>query len=187
MVSQSAAVTAGPSLLGVDVGFSRTGKSTGIAWRIGGMIGACRTGSTQNLRAAALPRGVSFDLAAFDAPLVPFGPGVSRRGCEAVFYRGIFTNRCRPGMSHFGQGLLFRQAGAQAAEQLLPIVRDDYRPSLAALAGATMVEAFPSAFLGVLLPDGVIARLPSNRSEKSDRLYEACLAHGAFDRLIAEL
>jgi hypothetical protein len=39
----------------------------------------------------------------------------------------------------------------------------------------------------VLLPDGVIAKLPTKRSGKSDRLYEACLAEGVFDRLVADL
>jgi hypothetical protein len=174
-------------LLGVDVGFSKTSKSTGMAWRVGGRIGACRTGSGWAARSAALPRDVLFYLAAFDAPLVPVGPGVPRRGCEAVFYRGAFTKRCRPGMSHFGQGLAFRQAGALAAEQFLPVVGEDHRPSSAAVAGAAMVEAFPSAFMGVLLSEDVIAGLPTKRGGKSDRLYEACLAEGVFDRLVADL
>ncbi len=176
-----------PALLGVDVGFSKTSKSTGMAWRVGGRIGACRTGSGWAARSAALPRDVLFYLAAFDAPLVPVGPGVPRRGCEAVFYRGAFTKRCRPGMSHFGQGLAFRQAGALAAEQFLPVVGEDHRPSSAAVAGAAMVEAFPSAFMGVLLSEDVIAGLPTKRGGKSDRLYEACLAEGVFDRLVADL
>ncbi len=130
---------------------------------------------------------MSFDLAAFDAPLLPVGPDIPRRGREAVFYRGAFVKRCRPGMSHFGQGLAFRQAGALAAEQFLPVVRNEHRPSPAAVAGAAMVEAFPSAFLGVLLPDSVISGLPSKRGGKSDRLYEACLTEGVFEPLIAEL
>ena len=47
-----------------------------------------------------------------------------------------------------------------------------------------MVEAFPSAFLGVLLPDSVISGLPSKRGGKSDRLYEACLTEGVFEQLV---
>jgi hypothetical protein len=177
----------GPNLLGVDVGFSKTGKSTGIAWRVGGVIGACRTGSGWAARQAALPPGVLFDLAAFDAPLVPAGPGIPRRGCEGVFYRGLFAKRCRPGMSHFGHGLTFRQAGALAAEQFLPVVGNDHRPAFAAVAGAAMVEAFPSTFMGVLLPDGVLAGLPTKRGGKSDRLYEACVSDGVFIPLIKTL
>ncbi len=71
MVGQPPAAPAEPSLLGVDVGFSKKGKLTGMAWRVGGRILACRTGSDWTVRAAALPAGVVFDLAAFNAPLVP--------------------------------------------------------------------------------------------------------------------
>jgi hypothetical protein len=71
VVGQPPAAPAEPSLLGVDVGFSKKGKLTGMAWRVGGRILACRTGSDWTVRAAALPAGVVFDLAAFNAPLVP--------------------------------------------------------------------------------------------------------------------
>ncbi len=179
--------TASPSLLGVDVGYSRTARSTGLAWRVGGRIGACRTGSGWTARAAALPPGTSFDLAALDAPLVPTGPGTPRRSCEAVFCRGAFTRRCRPGMTHFGQGLAFREAGALAADQFSSVVGSEHRLPCAAIAGAAMVEAFPNAFMGVLLPDAVLARLPPGRSGRSDRLYEACLAEGIFERVIGLL
>jgi hypothetical protein len=171
----------------VDVGFSKSNKSTGLAWRVDGRIGACRTGSEWALRSAALPVGVSFDVAALDAPLVPAGPGIPRRSCEAVFYRGAFAKRCRPGMSHFGQGLQFRQAGTLAADQFLAVVGNGHRLASIAVAGAAMVEAFPNTFMGVLLPDFVLAGLPPGRSGKSDRLYEACLAEGVFERLIEDL
>ena len=90
-------------------------------------------------------------------------------------------------MSHFGQGLTFRQAGALAAEQFLPVVRGEHRPSAVAVAEPAMVEAFPSAFLGVLLLDSVISGLPSKRGGKSDRLYEACVTEGVFEQLVADL
>ncbi len=176
----------GPNLLGVDVGFSKTGKSTGMAWRVGGVIGACRTGSDWGIRAAALPAGISFDLAAFDAPLVSPGPGVPPRGCEAVFYRGAFWNRCRPGMSHHGRGLDLRRAGTTAAEQFAAVVGRNHEVMWAAVMGHAMVEAFPNTFLGVLLPDAVLDRLPPGRS-KSDRLYEASVAEGVLIPLIEDL
>ncbi len=176
-----------PNLLGVNVGFSKTSRSTGLAWRVGGELGACKVGSGWEARRAALPVGVTFDMAALDAPLVPPGPGVPRRSCEAVFYRGAFWNRCRPGMSHFGHGLAFRQAGTLAAAQFREVVKDYRESAFMAIPNAAMVEAFPSTFMGVLLPDEVIARLPFKRSGKSDRLYEACLQTGAFERLVADL
>ena len=179
--------TQSPNLLGVDVGFSKTSKTTGLAWRVNGKIDGRRTGSSWEARAAALPIGVSFDLAAFDAPLVPAGPDIPRRSCEAVFYRGAFGKRCRPGMSHFGQGLTLRQAGSIAVQQFHPVVTNHRPPTFAAVAGAAMVEAFPNTFMGVLLPDAVLAELQGKRSGKSDRLYEACIAQGAFLRLLGHL
>ncbi len=175
-----------PALLGVDVGFSKTAKSTGMAWRVDGRISACRTGSAWEARCAALPAEVTFDLAAFDAPLVPPGDRLLPRGCEAVFYRGAFWNRCRPGMSHHGRGLDLRRAGATAAEQFVAVVGCEFPLLSAAVAGHAMVEAFPNTFMGVLLPEVLLDTLPPGRS-KSDRLYEACLTEEVFDRLIAGL
>jgi hypothetical protein len=176
-----------PNLLGIDVGFAANRHSTGLAWRVGGRIATSLTGSDWATRSAALPTGTTFDLAAFDAPLVPANSDIARRSCEATFYRGAFAKRCRPGMSHFGQGLEFRRAGAAAADQFRPVISDGFRPANAAIAGAAMVEAFPNTFLGVLLPEDVLDDLPAKRSGKSDRLYEACLAGGAFARLVQEL
>ncbi len=166
----SPAAAPGPSLLAVDVGFSKTDKSSGMAWRVGGTIGAYRTGSGWTARQAALPPGVLFDLAAFDAPLVQAGPGIPRRGCEAVYYLRLFAKRCRPGISHFGHGLTSREAGALPAEQFLLVIGTGDSPAFAAVVGAAMVEAFPSAFMGVLLPDEVLASPPTKRGGKSDRL-----------------
>lgn len=186
MSEHPSAARLGPSLLGVDVGFSKKGKTTGLAWRVGGVIGSCRTGSVWTARGAALPAGVVFDLAAFDAPLVPAGLGIPRRGCEAVFYRGAFWNRCRPGLSHHGRGLDLRRAGATAAEQFVAVVGSEYQLMSAAVAGYAMVEAFPNTFLSVLLPEALLERLSPGRS-KSDRLYEACLVEGVFNPLIDDL
>jgi hypothetical protein len=106
-----------PSLLGVDVGFSAKKRSTGLAWRVDGEVGTALVGSTWASRYAALPHGVTFDVAAFDSPLVPRSEEIVKRSCEAAFYRGAFWNRCRPGMSHHGRGLDLRKAGQVAAAQ----------------------------------------------------------------------
>jgi hypothetical protein len=187
LVEDHSVAPSDPNLLGVDVGFSKTGRSTGLAWRVGRELGACKVGSGWEARRAALPVDVTFDMAALDAPLVPPGPGIPRRSCEAVFYRGAFWNRCRPGMSHHGRGLLLREAGASAASQFRAVVGTGGLPELEAVPGARMVEAFPNTFMGVLLPETAINRLEGNGKPRSDRLYEACLADGAFERFVASL
>lgn len=173
------------ALLGVDVGFSTQGNTTGLAWRVNGQVGASVTGSTWEQRRAALPTGVLFDIAALDAPLVPSGEGIPRRGCEDVFYRGAFWNRCRPGLSHHGRGLALRQAGATAAVQFAAVLRPSTLGHMAAVPGASMVEAFPNTFLGVLLPAGTFDALKgAGKERKSDWLFRMASGEGAFDRLL---
>jgi hypothetical protein len=179
--------TVEPSLLGVDVGFAKDARSTGLAWRVNGVIGACRTGSAWSARSLSLPAGVTFDLAALDAPLVPAGPGIPIRGCEAAFYRGAFWNRCRPGMSHHGRGLELRRAGEIASAQFTAVLHGKEISAGAAVPGVPVVEAFPNTFLGVLLPERVYAPCTKIKGAKSDWLYQACVAEGVFVRLVEAL
>jgi hypothetical protein len=178
-----------PALLGVDVGFSATAKTTGLAWKIGDEIQCCRVGSDRHERRQALPKDALFSLIAFDAPIVPSTGASFARGCESVFYRGPFWNRCRPGLSHHGRGLALREAGRQAV--------DDFRSAL--LDGhwqlgpyvhekLPMVEAFPNTFLGVLLPVPAFLEMPKTKTKKrSDWLYEQVAAAGLFEKLIERL
>jgi hypothetical protein len=94
------------NLLGVDVGFSADSKTTGLAWRVNGEIGSCRTKVSWDDRKRALPPGIAFSIAALDAPVLPEHEGRPHRGCESVFYGGAFWNRCRPGLSHYGRNFL---------------------------------------------------------------------------------
>lgn len=166
------------ALLGVDVGFSARGKTTGLAWRVDGQVDATVTGSAWDCRHTALPPGVLFDVAALDAPLLPPGGDTVRRRCEDIFYRGAFWNRCRPCLSHHGRGRDLRHAGAAAGEQFSAVVRP----------GAPMVEAFPNTFLGVLLPEPTFKRWPPPKKEpKSDWLYREAADHGVFGRLLGNL
>jgi hypothetical protein len=178
-----------PSLLGVDVGFSASGNTTGIAWRVDGKVGSRLVGSGWDSRYAALPERIYFELAALDAPLVPASVETPRRGCESVFYRGPFATRCRPGMTHFGRGLELRRAGELASTQFSAVLRPEALTSMRAIPGTPMVEAFPTAFLGVLLPaETFVDSLASEkRRQKSDWLYEAVVAQGVIDRLLEHL
>ncbi len=177
------------ALLGVDVGFSATAKSTGLAWRLDGVGGTSLTGTTWASRAAALPSNVLFDVVALDAPLVPVGEGIPRQSCEAAFYRGEFWNRCRPGMSHHGRGLDLRNAGRDAAEQFSKVARPGVIVQGGVVPGVPLVEAFPNTFLGVLLPIDAYegcGKLPKGKV-RSDWLYESAVVNGVFQMLIDHL
>src|ERR1700716_3535998 len=112
-----------PALLGVDVGFSKSKKTTGLAWFVGSTIETALTGSSWSERSRALPRDAQFAIPALDAPIVPADNYNTFRGCERAFYGGAFWNRCRPGLSHHGsRGLALRDAGRQAAQEFAAVL-----------------------------------------------------------------
>jgi hypothetical protein len=160
------------NLLGIDVGFSADSKTTGLACRVNGEIGSCRTTVSWDDRKWALPPGIAFSIAALDAPILPEHEGRPHRGCESVFYGGAFWNRCRPGLSHYGRTEPLRQAGHDAASQFATVVSGGCLASdLEVRRGSAIVEAFPNTFLGVLLPDVVYAHSDRKENErKSDWL-----------------
>jgi hypothetical protein len=174
--------------LGIDVGFSKKRKTTGIAW-IGsdGICHAVKCGSDAEDRLARVPQGFRPKIVAIDGPLVPDSGAPHEsivRTSEQILSRGIFQRRCKPGFSHFGTGLKLRQAAHATAQQIEHIVE---RLSGGAelpypLAGLKIVEAFPNAFLGVLLDDETF-NAPLHRRKKSDAFYEMACASGALERV----
>ena len=177
-----------PNLLGVDVGFSLTRKTTGLAWRVGGRIEVSIAGSSWQLRQSVLPKGVQFSLAALDAPVIA-SEEILPRACEAVFYRRPFWNRCRPGLSHHGRGLNLRRAGRDAVLQfgsvLIPRTPIQNPKSIPRV---PVIEAFPNAFLGVLLRErDYVATDQGRRQSKSDWLYDRAIEGGVLDRVLQHL
>jgi predicted nuclease with RNAse H fold len=175
------------NLLGVDVGYSARRRTTGIAWRIGDTVGAVRAGTLWSDRQGQLPSGVTFSVAALDAPILPDHQGCPLRGCEAVFYGGAFWNRCRPGFSHHGRGLALRKAGREAAWQFALVLDGKcIAPAVAVRTGVPIVEAFPNTFLGVLLAESAFEKTAKSET-KSDWLYRMAVGEGSIDRALQEL
>jgi predicted nuclease with RNAse H fold len=87
-----------------------------------------------------------YDAIAIDGPLVPTATNSERviRRCERLLSKDSFGKRCKPGFSHFGTGLRLRKAATTIASEM-----SDYRRH----SGVRVVEAFPNAFLGVMLDD----------------------------------
>lgn len=177
-----------PALLGVDVGFSEQRRTTGLAWFSNGGVQTTITGSSWSERERDLPAGITFRLAALDAPIVP-DRGAGPRGCEYIFYGSAFARRCRPGLSHYGRGLGLRNAGARAAKEFAAVlVRDalPYGPSV--FASLPIIEAFPNTFMGLLLPEGrFLSWSTSLRLAKSDWLYEQLIELGILRKLLDRL
>ena len=141
--------------MGVDVGFSTTRPTTGIACLVGNQLRLVRAGTTWKSREAIIPHGFKPSVIAIGGPLIPLGADLQiHRHVESVFIRAPFHNRCRPGLSHRGVGLELRNASTDACTQFSRILA-----SSVSATGDTVrregpiVEAFPNAFLGVLMPE----------------------------------
>ena len=163
-------------LAGLDVGFSSTRPSSGVALLTDGYARVSHhrytDASTELLRAAP------FACVAIDGPLVPDGLSASAsRLVEQALASGSFARRCKAAFSHVpGTGRLLREHAGAAADRLIAAAPCATRcPAVRAASG--VVEAFPNAYLGVCLPDDVYAAQPPlRRGRKFDWLYDRWLA-----------
>nr|WP_246806837.1 DUF429 domain-containing protein [Ensifer sp. ENS04] len=173
--------------MGIDVGFSRSRPTTGIAWSSNGTFGATKTHTDWERRRQHLPATTTFSMIAIDGPLVPAGsPDTLVRTCEQLLARGAFQKRCKPGSSHFGTGLQLKRAASDTAQQFrhlgsVPMFGKAVFPEVA------IVEAFPNAFLGVMLEDAAFAGGQIARGKKFDRMYEVAVESGRLSALMSQL
>lgn len=160
------------NLLGVDVGFSKVQKSTGIAVFHNDELTVYRANSEWEERKARLPEGFVPEAIAIDGPLLPdLVDSQLVRPCEQFFSRGLFCKRCKPGLSHFGTGFQLRKAAFETVHQFgFHCYGPDYR------LGVEIAEAFPNLFLGVMVADACYRAMPKLiRGQKFDWLYDNCL------------
>lgn len=159
-------------LLGIDVGFAKDRDTTGVAIYDEGEIGIWRaTTDWENRRRHFPSLAWQPDVVAIDAPLV--GQDISvRRFVEMEFSKHPFQNRCKAGLSHSGMGLELRKAGHATRDQVIAsgIARHHQ-----------CFEAFPNAFIGVLVPDVYYQNMPElKRGHKFDWLYDTAIKHNLF-------
>jgi len=89
-----------------------------------------------------------------------------------------FRNRCKPGLSDFGTGLKLRCATAEVCAQFREVLADPIPSTRSIHAtfvtyGGPIVEAFPNAFLAVLLADEEFLASPKlRRGQRFDWLYD---------------
>lgn len=176
------------ALLGIDVGFSKSRPTTGIAWSNNGEFGAARTYSEWERRSQHIPASTTFSVIAIDGPLVPVGSDDSLdRLCERLFIRGAFQTRCKPGLSNHGYGKDLRRAAAETANQVRHLAEHIAGASRAIRQNTFMIEAFPNAFLGVLLPEARFALPKAGKRKKFDWLYEHAVDSGVLSDLFQKI
>jgi hypothetical protein len=163
------------NVAGIDVGLTLVHRTSGI----------CRTGAAGEVlthtyidrrsRTEALGGARRLQILAIDAPVLPDGDlHYTSRACEKVFVWGAFQKRCKCGESQVsGTGQALRRAGLDTAYDFADSApaTDVRRPFPRVLPEHNVIEAFPNAFLGVMLPEEAFAPNTS-RNDKFDRLYE---------------
>ena len=176
-------------IIGLDVGFSKTRPSSGVA-RLG-PEGELRVGHAmqtwESRSAIAGTRPVA--VAAIDAPYVR-GDVSLKRGCERVLSLGQFHKRCKPAYSHVpGTGQELRNAGWETAQQLKPLApKAPLAADFPRVEAANIVEAFPNSYLGVCLSEEVYAARPTTkRGQKFDWLYDEWVKARLFDTALKKL
>ena len=176
--------------MGVDVGYSTTRLTTGIACLDGDQRSLVRTGTAWESRETGIPGGFQPTLIAIDGPLLPRGADMLiRRPCESVFIHAPFHNRCKPGLSHWGWGLELRRASAETCAQFSRFLgssgsgKDDVPVSR----NGAIVEAFPNGFLGVLMPEEELLSAPRlKRGRRFDWLYERMATSGRLESVLSK-
>ena len=116
---------------------------------------------------------------------MPVGsPDGLERICERLFIRGAFQTRCKRGLSHHGYGQDLRRAAAETASQVGHLASPGFEPERLVREGVSIVEAFPNAFLGVLLPDACFSGPAAGKRKKFDWLYEHAIRQGVFETVM---
>ncbi|MET3924420.1 hypothetical protein [Devosia sp. 2618] len=178
------------AVLGVDVGGSLTRRSTAVcrlSWTpsaVSWTIERCTAEPVQ--RRTSIERvvaGQALLAAAFDGPLARGFEAISRyRPAERMLTRGLGRHIGKPGQSNTPVGrALNEQANACAGAVLSLGVLAEARHT-EAIDRFAVAEAFPSAYLGLLLGDP--AAVPAVRSNRSDQYFAALAGHGTLSAIV---
>lgn len=170
-------------IVGIDAGLTLKERTSGV----------CRTGASgfalhhtyidKISRAGVLAPLRRFDCLAVDAPVLPRNVlHYNSRPVESLFMRGAYQTRCKPGASHVaGTGQALRRSGCDTAVQFAAeTFAQGAVPYPRVQADQNIVEAFPNAFLGVMLDQMVIADAAVGRGDKTDTFFSLCNTTGAF-------
>lgn len=180
------------SVLGVDVGCSAARRSTAVCrfdWAGGTIrwsIARCRAAAAERAAAIAALADRPLLAAAFDGPLAP-GLDVigAYRLAERLLTLGFGPRIGKPGQSSTPVGRLLNAHANACAEAVAATGRVAAATHAQAIHAQAIAEAFPSAWLGMLIeaPEAI----PTRRSDRSDRYYLHLAENGGLAAAIADL
>lgn len=181
--------------LGIDVGFAAVGRTTGlclISFNGDSLRWEClNTFSDQERRISALkqliPSGTNLSGVAIDGPLAPCLHLTKHfRSADSLLSRGPFQQRGKPGQTSSPTGQKLHRHATLLANLVIELQREGQltvapatHPN--AITSTRIVEAFPTAFLSVLLGDDEFYPLGRN---KSDVYWEHAVHKGYINDLL---
>ena len=185
------------SVMGIDVGYSPTRRSSaacrldwhrdGAAAVIGWQVRRFRADAAERADAiGTVAGGRRLRAVALDGPLAPgMGPTPAYRCAERMLTRVIGRRIGKPGACNAPVGQRLNRATMACAEAVIATGLVDEARHPVALGPLAIVEAFPTSFLGLMLPDpGAVA---ARRADRSDVYYEHLAASGGLLELIRHL
>ena len=181
------------SVLGVDIGFSPTRKSSAacrLSWTARDVTWAIQRFRYNPVERLAILRAVAGEhevmAAAFDGPLRRGFDIINMyRTAEMMLTRQLGRHIGKPGSSNTPVGRNLNRAANEAAQDVLAMKCLDPVRHKVAINQAAIAEAFPTSFLGLMLadPDPHV----KGRAGKSDRFYRALVADSTLHKLLAHL
>lgn len=192
--------------LGIDVGHSEDNPTTGlclITLEHGHFRWRCRNTKSQKARRLAdlrglIPEGTAISAVGIDGPLTTDFQLINRyRAADAFLSRGAFQKRCKPGPVDVPRGQLLHYHATELAKLVLELNEEGYLHVEDAghpdrIHQTRVVEAFPNAFLGVLLEgarcDQICDQLKGTGQEKkSDEFWKEAVGKHLLHDLIGHL
>jgi hypothetical protein len=181
------------SVLGIDVGFSATRRSsavchltwdlTAIRWRIE------RFRATDDERREAIRRcadGVALLSVAIDGPLKRGFPVIGKyRAAERMLTRRLSRYIGKPGQASAPVGRELNHSANLCAHATLGSCLVGEAQHTIAIDHRSIIEAFPTSYLGVLLDDPL--HLEAARANRSDIFFMELLENRKLEELLSQL
>lgn len=181
------------SVVGIDVGFSPTKRSSAIcrlhwdsevvAWSLRRFRATDedRRAAIEDIMKASKPLA-----AAIDGPLMRGFPIIGRyRAAERMLTRRLQPHIGKPGQSSAPVGRALNHHANLCAQVLLDACEVGPAAHPQAIHQRAIVEAFPSSYLGMLLTEP--KTVSAARKDRSDVFFAALAADGTLPRLLAYL